>query len=189
MAMRPKSQFIGGNGVLLTRALFADAVQKEHGDAKADYSRALYLLYSDTDRDGYQSLHRLYMDMADPSEVRFANAYFENYDHWLKLCEADWFGPSIVRWRVELDLYIRARALVAIRDKAIDPADKDCFMANRFLVQNGYSLKLGAKPEGKAAGRAGRPSREAIREAAEDMFLNAQDVTSDLERLRKILPS
>jgi hypothetical protein len=192
MAAKPSftkvNPFRGENGSLLTRALFADVTSYQVGQAtEADLARSLYVMWSEEDQGRFKSLYKLYMLMADPSEVMFARAYFESYEHWLTICEAPWAKEHINRWRTELDLSIRAAAVKAIYDKSIDPTDKDCFMASRFLVQNGYSLKVAPKPAAKT-GLAGRPTREAIKKEAEALFFTAQDEADDLARLQAINP-
>ena len=180
--------FRGVNGALLTRGLFADITAGQVGAATAeDLSRCLYVILSEQDQGVYKSLYKLYMGMADPSEVMFARAYFESYDHWLTICDAPWARDHINRWRTELDLSIRAGAVKAIYDKSIDPTDKDCFMASRFLVQNGYSLKVAPKPA--KSGLAGRPTKAAIKKEAEALFFTAQDEADDLARLQALVPS
>ncbi len=140
-----------------------------------DRSAVLYTL-KNRDHDGYRSLYRAYMDMADPLERDFANAYFEDYDHWMMVCNCKWFQPYIEKWRKELNLKIRAEALLRIREIAKDESNKASFAANRLLLAGEYLTK-------EEKSKVGRPSKEAIREAANELFSTEKSMEDDLKRL------
>jgi len=161
-----------------TRALFIDQTEGTDRDV------AIYTLAS-TDFDDpktgkhYPSLYRLYMDLADPTEWDFANLYFEDYDHWTMITESPWFKPVIQRWRKELDLKVRAQALRAIRELAGQDG-KDKLAANRFLVEKGYVASYEA-PSRRS--RAGRPSKDEIKQEAEKLFSSSREIEEDFNRL------
>jgi len=130
----------------------------------------------DEDHKGYKSLYKLYMEMEDPTEYDFANRYLDSYEHWEILCSLSWFAPYAERWRKELDLKLRARALANVKEIAADQANKACFSANRFLLEGGWRPK-------EAGGKVGRPSKESIKAAAEELFSENKQAMIDLERI------
>jgi hypothetical protein len=136
---------------------------------------ALYTL-KNRDHEGYISLYHRYMETEDPTEITFANTYFEDYEHWQLIVAAPWFKPYIERWRKELALRIRAKAFLRIRDIAQDETDRATFAANKFLIDGSWMSKEEVKS-------VGRPSKEAIRKEAELLFENDASMKADLERL------
>lgn len=134
-----------------------------------DTERVLYTL-KDEDHRGYPSLYRLYMEMEDLTEYEFANKHLDGWKHWEMLSSALWFRPFIVRWRKELELKLKARALREIMEEAAS-GGKHAFQANKYLIEKGWV----EKPEGKR----GRPSKNEILQEA----LSPSDVSEDLERI------
>lgn len=136
---------------------------------------AIYTL-KDKDHKSYISLYRRYMDMRDPLEINFANTYFDGWEHWEMVCNTTWFKPYIERWRKELSLLMRAEALGRVQAIARDESHRGSFAANKLLLEGGWM----DKDEKKVVGR---PSKEAIREAADALFSNEKSMKDDLARL------
>lgn len=151
-----------------TKALFLE-------ESYSDKTSVLYTL-KDEDHNGYISLYKRYMEMADPYEIHFAEAYFDGWEHWQMVCSASWFKPFIERWRKELHLHMKAAALATIKDLAADKSSKACFAANKLLLDGGW-LTDSSKT------KAGRPSKDSIKAEAEKLFENHKDVKDDFERL------
>src|SRR4051812_9605533 len=80
----------------------------------ADKTGVVYTL-KNHDHMGYPSMYRLYMEFDDPTEYSFAIATLDGWDHWEILCECTWFKPYVAKWRKELDVRTRARALNKIK--------------------------------------------------------------------------
>ncbi len=156
------SRFKASNGLHLTQKLFLEL-------SYHDTEGVIYTL-KDQDHRGYPSLYRLYMEMEDLTEYEFANAHLDGWKHWEQITSAPWFRPYIVRWRKELELKIKARALRAIMAEAAADT-KYSFAANRYLVDKGWV----ERPEGKR----GRPSSKEII----DFTLKQEDIDKDLERI------
>lgn len=160
------SEFRSSNRKRLLKGLFYE-------QTGADKTGVKYTL-KDEDHLGYPSLSRLYLEMNDPTEYSFALAYLESWDHWLMLLECNWFKPYVERWRQELEVKIRSKALASIIREAKN-ASKDSFAANKFLIQGGWLPK--------AASKRGRPSKEDIQEAASKEIDLLKQVTDDFNRL------
>ena len=106
----------------------------------------------DFDHNGYPSLYRLYMEIEDPTEFLFARKYLRGWEHWQMLCECTWFQPIVTRWRLELELSIKAKALSRLKQMA-DEEGKERLQANKALLD--YEKYL----EKKLSRRVGRPKK------------------------------
>jgi hypothetical protein len=136
-----------------------------------------YVVYTlkDQDHEGYKSLYQLYMRIGDPTEVRFADACFENFDHWKKVSECKWMQPFVNRWREELELRIRSEALAAVLHTARDEHSKFSYEANKYLLSGQW------KPGSKDS--VGRPSKEKIKREAEKLFQDEKETLEDFKRI------
>lgn len=142
----------------------------------ADKSSVVYSL-KDWDHEGFPSLYRLYMEMEDLTEYEFSNTYLDGWEHWEMLTSAEWFKPYAERWRKELSLKIKARALRGLRAEA-ESSSKNAFAANKFLVDRGWVEKEDGKPHGR-----GRPSKEDVKKAADEMAITDRRLLEDSKRL------
>lgn len=170
--MIDKTKFRNASGTRLYKAIFHEMV---FGDKPyAQYTLKDY----DHEYNGnkYLSLYKLYMDMEDLTEYEFANTYLDGWEHWENLCECDWFKPYAARWRKELDLKIKARALKSIKVKALEDG-RDGIDAMKYLLER----KWEPKPVGKSG--AGRPSKDEIKAKAQDLFDNELEILADRKRL------
>lgn len=147
-------------------------------ETRAQYPDSNNIKYTlkDQDHNGYPSLYRLYMEMEDTTEWEFAQAYLEDYQHWMALCECTWFKAHAERWRHELQQKLRARALRSIKQVANDD-QKDSYAANKYLLDKGY-----ATPEPPSS-RRGRPSKDHIAREARRLAEEANIIKEDSERL------
>lgn len=149
-----------------TRGLFLE-------ESYEDQSAVLYSL-RDHDHARYPSLYRKYLLMGDLTEINFARTYFENWEHWLAVCECNWFKPVIARWRHELETQVKASALNEIKKVADNPDHKSSYEANKFLLNGSWREKKE---------KVGRPSKEEIKRQANELFEQKFDTTDDLKRI------
>lgn len=141
----------------------------------ADKTGVVYTL-KDRDHEGYPSLYRLYMESDDPTEYSFAISNLDGWDHWETLCECTWFKPYITRWRRELEIRAKARALLAIKALAADPTSKEHYQASKFLINSGWREK--------ATGRgAGRPSKDEVQKVARQLAEDSRNLEEDFQRV------
>lgn len=162
-----KDKFRIDTGQRLLRGLFYETTL-------ADKTGVVYTL-KDRDHLGYPSLYRLYMETDDPTEYVFATTHLESWDHWERLCKCTWFKPYVTRWRRELELRTRARALAQIKTAA-SAGTKDSFQAQKFLVSSGWK-----SPE---TNRRGRPSKEEIAAEANRIAIDKSALDEDLARIQ-----
>lgn len=141
----------------------------------SDKSTVLYTL-KDVDHEGYPSLYRLYMELDDPTEWEVAQQLMDGWEHWEMLCACGWFKPFVERWRKELQLRMMSKALVRIKSEA-KTGSKESFGANKYLLEKGWEPKETSK-----YGR-GRPSKDEIKKAAEEIAKAGEQLTEDYKRL------
>lgn len=170
MDWEDKSQFRIDTGQRLLRGLFFETTL-------ADKTGVVYTL-KDRPHMGYPSLYQLYMATDDPTEYIFATTHLESWDHWERLCKCSWFKPYISRWRRELELRTRARALAQIK-AAATAGTRDSFQAQKFLVNSGWRSSEGPKR--------GRPSKDEIATEANRIASDKLSLDEDLARIQEKL--
>lgn len=168
MSTIDKSRFKNAQGTNYLNALFFE-------ETGADKSTVIYTL-KDEDHLGYPSLYRLYMDVADPTEYKFAITHLDGWQHWEKLLACKWFEPYVSRWRRELELRLRSWALANIIHTA-NSSGKEAFPANRYLLEGNW------KPAGEK--KSGRPTKVAIIKEAHQIALEREETAIDYKRLMK----
>lgn len=168
--MAAVSKFTNDVGARLTKGLFFEMTL-------ADKSSVLYTLKSQDHR-GFPSLYRLYMEEMDPTEYRFAVRHLESWDHWKQLTACTWFKPHVEGWREELSLKLASEALTRIMQEA-QSERKESFAANKYLLEKGWTPKSSSSP-------VGRPSKEAIKQAARRMVEDNSRLTDDWNRIKGI---
>jgi hypothetical protein len=165
-----ENRFKNASGARLTQALFYE-------ETGADKSSVIYTL-KDQDHEGFPSLYRLYLEMEDVLEYEFANTYLDGWSHWELLNQAGWFKPYILRWRKELELKIRSKALRKLREDATSTS-KTANSSNRYLLERGWADKQ----------TKGRPSKDEIRKAAKEQAESTKILQSDFLRLNPTSPT
>lgn len=129
----------------------------------------------------YTNLHKAYLEMEDVTEWNFANKYFANWDHWVMICNSSTLKPYVEKWRKELEIKLRSRALQEIIMVAQDGGNRS-FEANKFLVGSGWM----SQDEKKEAAKRGRPTKESIKSQAVREFIeDGERIESDLKRLEE----
>ena len=119
----------------------------------------------------YISLRRLYLEMEDLTEYRFAKTVFGNFDHWkcfFMSNEIDevgrfvepykWF-KHVIDWRSELELALRAKGLQSVINRADNSANA------KWLVDRGWTSE-GAMMSASGKKR-GRPSKAEVNKRAD----------------------
>lgn len=160
-----KPIFRNSKNQLLLRSIFYETIG-------ADKSSVIYTL-KDWDHEGYPSLYRLYMELEDVLEYEFANLYLDSWTHWETLCNCTWFKKTVTRWRKELELKLRSKALRQLRTDAADEESKTMNSSNRYLLERGWVDKP----------TKGRPSKEDVKKAAKEKAEESQALQNDLLRI------
>ncbi len=139
----------------------------------ADKELVAYTL-KDHDHEGYPSFYLLYMEIDDPTEWEVSQKLVDGWEHWELLTNCTWFKPYIERWRKELELRYKSKALQKIRSEA-KTGTKDALAANKYLLEKGWEAK-------ERSGR-GRPSKDEVKRAADDIARASNQLTNDYQRL------
>lgn len=164
------SRFKNEQGQRLLKALFFEQVG-------ADKST---VVYSTKDNDHtyegrtYPSLYRLYLACEDLTEYSFATKYLDGWEHWEILSNCTWMKPLVARWRKELQLLLKSKALFRLMNEA-QSSSKNAFQANKFIVEKGYV-------DAEAKSKVGRPSKEEISRQAQ--LLHDADRASQEDLIR-----
>lgn len=143
-----------------------------------DVSTVVYSL-GDDHTEKYQSLKKLYLEMNDLTEYKFATTYLGGWSHWQVLVGTEWFREHVLQWRNELELKNISEALIRIREEA-EMDGRNAFQANRFLATRGWVQEDRTE-------RRGRPSKTEIKKAAEEQALKQTKPLNDLKRLEELL--
>lgn len=141
----------------------------------ADKSRVLYTLKPE-DHKGFPSIRRLYIEMGDETEYRFASEYFGGWPHWQKLLNSPWFSDFIQDLRAELAQKQLSDRLEVLKKKSA-AGDVN---ATRFLLNEEYKKKKS---------QVGRPTKEAIKREADLLFMSSEEISDDLARITAQLES
>jgi hypothetical protein len=147
----------------------------------ADKSSVSYTLKDwDHTVDGivYPSLYKLYIEQEDLTEYEFANTHLDGWEHWEMLTSTSWFRPYADRWRKELSLKLRARALNRMKAEAAS-SSKNAFLANKYLVEKGFV-------DSAEKHSRGRPTKDQVKAAAHELALTDKRLEEDFERLKEL---
>lgn len=133
-----------------TRSLFKEMWKSGSGRDQDP----IFSLRADDDQDGLISLKRIYLEVGDPTEYRFAVGLFRDPRHWRTLCGLEWFSPFVERWRWELRASLRAKAVDNLIRLSEDNLAAIKTLATEDFVYQSY---LDESPVKK---RVGRPNKE-----------------------------
>ena len=61
------------------------------------------------------SLRQIYIDLNDPTEAMIATQIFPVWEHWDSMTRLVWFKDLVQTWREELEIKVRADALLQLR--------------------------------------------------------------------------
>ena len=168
-------------GRWMVKELFYEERHFIRSSPTADEDNCIYTLkMNDIVRNGkvYLSLGKLFVDLGDETEYLFANTYLGGWDHWKAMQDNAVLKDPIAAWREELPVKIKAEALARIKLEASDPANKNYYAANRFLV--------GDATESRRQ-KAGRKSKEEILSVANRIAVvkqrDSKEVSDDLSRI------
>lgn len=148
-----------------------------------DPRQANHILYTLKPQDyrGLPSIQRLYLTYDDLTEYQFACECLGGWDHWQTILasESSKLQKAIGVWRAELEIMLKCQALSRIKNEA-EADGRNGFAANKYLVEKAWA---GEFSKGKEPNRAGRPSKQAIKDAAAKIAFDSKIVDDDFDRL------
>ena len=152
-----------------TQSLFAETISTKYS-GRADKYPPLYTL-RDKDYDGLPSLHRLYIELEDPTGYLIANEYLGGWQHWLVLTRLKWFKEYLAIWQDELDVLLKVRGLRQIvKDAGSD--SKTALASAKYLANAQYKDR-----------RVGRPSKAEIDAEREKEAAIDKQLAEEAERV------
>lgn len=167
--------------VFLTEGLFIEKLRE--GDTR---NTVVFNLkeHHDLANDTY-SIHRLYVDIGDPTEYEAAMKILGSVDHWDKLMKCKWLKPVIKAAREELKRKIKSLAFKEIYDTALTAESAAVRLnAQKYLVKDG-SMLMEDMPdnESKTKRKAGRPSTAEVKGELNRMSREEQELNADYNRI------
>lgn len=118
----------------------------------------------------YPSAKRLYLEMEDPTEYEFAVTYFLGWDHWQRICANKVVGEHINKWRDELEVKLRSRAV----KMNIASAKAGNYQAAKWLADRGWLTRA-----------AGRPSKAEVAKNTKIAMDIENEYSADVIRLKQ----
>lgn len=167
------SRFRGASGKYYTRQLFWEQfidlpLEKRTTDP-------IFTLYKD--KEGLINFGRVYVDQADPSGYKVAQAILDgDYTLWTVLLGCRWFVAAKKLWDEELDAKLFSQGMDEIRALAKDGMPAQKLAASKYLANKEYRKDRTASK--------GRPTRVDIDRAAKDLADTDRDLEEDLKRIR-----
>lgn len=129
------------------------------------------------DHEGCISLHRMYLQIADPTEYQVAMRLFGSWDHWKALQGSKWFRDLLEEMRAELKLKMESDRYWEMR-QLIDhmPTSPQAVQATKWLAQR-YG---DTRPK---VTKRGRPSKEEVAANLKDELREQEALKKDAERI------
>jgi len=118
------------------------------------------------------SLHKLYVEMEDIAEFDFANKYFGNYEHWLRIKCKVFFKPYYTAMVKELNAKLRSRSMKTMLQQVADGTATQATL--KFLANYEYDVIKGA----------GRPSKQHVENEVKKEAKLHTIYSNDLERIK-----
>lgn len=115
-------------------------------------------------------MHDIYIETMDPTEYEAARKLLGSWEHWQALAKSVAFNPILSKWREEMSVHIRSRAIMYISDLAIK---ENGFQAARWLAEKGW-IEKAAK---------GRPKKDDVERAAKEAAGVRESIEEDGARI------
>ena len=159
-----REEMIDSLGRPITQSLFLEI----------GYSKASAYTLKDVDHEYegriYPSIKRLYMEMEDPTEYKFAVKYFLGWKHWQRICANVVIREHVDEWREELEY----KMLSTATGQMIEMAKSCNYQASKWMADKGWAIK-----------GAGRPSKATLEKERKQRDDIATEYKDDVVRLFK----
>jgi hypothetical protein len=107
-----------------------------------------YYTLKEFDHAGYPSMHKLFIEIGDPTGYKAAMELLGSWKHWQVLEKSPLVGPYIKKWKEELEIKLRAEGIQQMVNFSHSEKGQQ---AAKWLAEGGW------KPPQR-----GRPSKESI---------------------------
>lgn len=167
-----KPKFHNPSGALVTRGLLYEECNNNHS----------FVCYTTKEDDYFvegigllKSVKKAYLSFQDPTEYLFAKDMFYSWRHWLMFKKIPYMREHYESWKDEHFIMLSSMSLVNIMEVAKNSDSQYYLQANKYLMDKGFF-----KETSKGAGR---PSKEAIKRKAEELFRAKDDISDDYKRI------
>lgn len=134
-----RDQLIDSMGRPLTQSLFLEI----------GYSDAAIYTLKDVDHEYegkiYPSMKRLYLEVADPTEYKFATTYLANWPQWMKISKNGAIKNHVEAWRMELEIKLRSEGVLAVRRHS-QSNQPTAWSASKWLADKGWENRSAGRP-------------------------------------------
>lgn len=118
----------------------------------------------ENDHKGKLSMHRLFVEIADPSEYLFAKSVLGSWGHWEYLKKSPFFKPYYQAMRDEMEAKLMAEGILTIREDAQQNP-----VSARWLAEKGWEPKATkGRPSKAEVDRERKQAAQALNELDED---------------------
>lgn len=125
-------------GRYLTQALFLECYTGN------DRYEPVFTL-KEHDYKGLPSIRRLFLECDDPTGYEFAIKYLGSYAHWKELCDCKWFLVELEKWKEEMEIRSRSRAIRKIKE--ISETDTSAaYQAAKYVAEEGWKGSKRGRP-------------------------------------------
>lgn len=139
------------------------------------YSDAAIYTLKDVDHEYqgkiYPSLKRLYLEVADPTEYKFATTYLAGWTQWQKISKNGAIKNHVEAWRIELEIKLRSEGVMAVRRHS-QSNQPTAWSASKWLADRGWDTRP-----------AGRPSKDEVERETKIMAAIEDEFKQDHARL------
>lgn len=87
----------------------------------------------------HYSLKKIYLEIADPTEYRFAIEVFNSWEHWQRISKNGTISPFVDKWRDELEVKLRSLSINNIIETA-KVIDSKALPAMKWLAEGGWRI-------------------------------------------------
>jgi hypothetical protein len=157
----------GANRNFLTASMFVEIW--EQATIKAADVEPVFSLRG---RPGFIDARQSFLDLRDPTGVRWAEVYLEGIEHLNRLMDSPWFKDAWESWQEDMARILQSEAIEKIRaiSESGSPA---AFQAAKWLATQEWNRRRGA----------GRPSKTEVRGALAREVEKTNQLNEDMARL------
>jgi hypothetical protein len=120
------------------------------------------------------SLKKIYLELEDPTEYEVAMHVLGSWNHWNRLLDNKLIRTEIIKWREELEIKLRSKALRAMIDTASFEGAKGTTAA-KYLAEKGWIKRPAGRPseeETKGQLKQDKELKELLKEDAKRVGLH-----------------
>lgn len=173
-----KKEMRDSRGYPMTQALFLETVYSPYAIWTFDDEDKEYTYPADADHDMagktriMKSLREYFLDIADPTEYKFAKQCTLGWDHWCRMKDNKMIKAEVDKWQEELEVALRSEGIQAIVDATAQEGGN--FQAAKWLASKGWADKQVGRPSKSDKDRDER-IKQRIKSGFDDTIVRMED--------------